>query len=323
MNLTDYQRLIDRLGENAGRTRLELQTGHSADFYSGSGRTRFHIENVEWIPRLLKIVLACTGLLGHARRNTLAYKTVLTTHHFQNLPKAFDGFKILQLSDLHLDGILDGGETLCSRIEALDYDLCVMTGDFRFLTVHDYDAPLPVLQKVMESISCEFGTLAILGNHDFLEMVPGIEELGIRVLLNENAVFRKGGQEIAICGVDDPHYYGSDDLSKSLLKTEHLPWKLLLCHSPELYEEAAELFDLYLCGHTHAGQICLPGSIAIISNAACPRRFIRGHWHHGKMKGYTSRGTGSSGLAARLFCPPEITLHELRTAPKSDQGETQ
>jgi hypothetical protein len=84
-------------------------------------------------------------------------------------------------------------------------------------------------------------------------------------------------------------------------------------HTPELVDEAAAAgVDLYLCGHTHGGQICLPWIGPIIVNANCPRRYARGLWRHRHMQGYTSPGVGTSGVPVRFFCPPEIGVIELR-----------
>ena len=90
---------------------------------------------------------------------------------------------------------------------------------------------------------------------------------------------------------------------------------ILLSHSPETHREAAALgYDLQLSGHTHGGQICLPGGIPILHNApGCRRELIAGPWREGSMLGYTSRGAGAAGVAARFFCPPEITIHTLRS----------
>ena len=88
---------------------------------------------------------------------------------------------------------------------------------------------------------------------------------------------------------------------------------MLLSHTPELYRQAAHAgFDLMLCGHTHGGQICLPGGVPVLTNADCPRRYCAGRWRHHRMHGYTSRGTGVSMVDVRLNCPPEVTLHRLR-----------
>lgn len=93
---------------------------------------------------------------------------------------------------------------------------------------------------------------------------------------------------------------------------------ILLSHSPETWREAAALkFDLLLAGHTHGGQLCLPGGMPLVRNAPVPRRLLAGPWTEGTLTGYTSRGTGACGVAARLFCPPEITLHTLRRTASS------
>ena len=88
---------------------------------------------------------------------------------------------------------------------------------------------------------------------------------------------------------------------------------ILLSHTPEIYKQASHAgFDLLLSGHTHGGQICLPGSIPVTLDSVLPRRLGAGAWHYSKMLGYTSVGAGSSVVAVRYNCPPEITLHRLR-----------
>src|SRR3954465_14630772 len=90
-------------------------------------------------------------------------------------------------------------------------------------------------------------------------------------------------------------------------------FSILLSHTPEVYRQAAQAnFDLMLSGHTHGGQICLPGSIPIKLEAVLPRRMGAGPWQYRDMTGYTSVGAGSSVVPVRLNCPPEITLHHLR-----------
>jgi hypothetical protein len=89
-------------------------------------------------------------------------------------------------------------------------------------------------------------------------------------------------------------------------------FSVLISHTPEVYREAERAgFDVMLSGHTHGGQICLPGGIPITLDAKLPRRFGRGAWRYGKLHGYTSVGAGSSVVPVRFNCPPEITLHHL------------
>ena len=115
-----------------------------------------------------------------------------------------------------------------------------------------------------------------------------------------------------VIGVDDPHYYGCDDLPGALESVPSEAFKILLVHSPEIIEKAeAAGIDLYLCGHTHGGQICLPLLGPLISNSNCARKYTRGQWQYKHLQGYTSPGVGTSGVPVRFFCPPELGLIEL------------
>ena len=104
-----------------------------------------------------------------------------------------------------------------------------------------------------------------------------------------------------------------DNIEKAALSIPRGEFSILLSHTPEVYRQAAHAnFDLMLSGHTHGGQICLPGSIPIKLEAVLPRRMGAGTWQYSDMTGYTSVGAGSSVVPVRLNCPPEITLHHLR-----------
>jgi predicted MPP superfamily phosphohydrolase len=161
--------------------------------------------------------------------------------------------------------------------------------------------------------------LGILGNHDEADIALGLAELGVRMLVND-AVEIAGGAWVI--GVDDAHYYGCDDLSGPLAVIPPGAFRILLAHTPELYAEAgAAGIDLYLCGHTHAGQVCLPRIGPLLLNAVCPRPYTQGQWQHQGMKGYTSAGIGCSLLPMRFNCPPEIVVIEMvRRASGSNLG---
>src|SRR5581483_390249 len=113
--------------------------------------------------------------------------------------------------------------------------------------------------------------------------------------------------------IDDAHHYRLHDLEKARQAIPPDAPSVLLSHTPEAYHQAAAAsFKLMLSGHTHGGQICLPGGFALITDANCPRRFAKGAWRHGNLIGYTSVGSGASIVDVRLNCPPEVTLHRLR-----------
>jgi predicted MPP superfamily phosphohydrolase len=144
-------------------------------------------------------------------------------------------------------------------------------------------------------------------------MVPGLEEMGIRMLLNECESILRGDQAIYLAGIDDAHYYRVDNIEKATSAIPDNGFSILLSHTPEIYRQAAHAgFHLLLSGHTHGGQICLPGSIPITLSSILPRHMGSGPWKHRDLVGYTSVGVGTSIVPVRINCLPEITLHHLR-----------
>ena len=132
------------------------------------------------------------------------------------------------------------------------------------------------------------------------------------MLLNECELISRGDQILYLAGIDDAHYYRVDNIEKAAVDIPDAGFSILLSHTPEIYRQAAHAgFDLLLAGHTHGGQICLPGSIPITLNSVLPRFMGAGSWKYRTMLGYTSVGAGCSIVAVRINCPPEITLHHL------------
>jgi predicted MPP superfamily phosphohydrolase len=135
------------------------------------------------------------------------------------------------------------------------------------------------------------------------------------MLLNESEPMVRESEHIHIAGIDDAHYYRVDNIEKAASEISDGAFSILLSHTPEIYRQAAHAgFDLLLSGHTHGGQICMPGSIPITLDSVLPRHMGSGAWEYQNMAGYTSVGVGSCIVAVRLNCPPEITLHRLRRA---------
>jgi hypothetical protein len=233
------------------------------------------------------------------------------------LPEPLIGLRILHLSDLHTDLDPEITAAIAERLGMLDYDLCVLTGDYRARTYGPIDAALMGMRTLRTQLADP--VYAVLGNHDSIWLVPGLESLGIRILLNETVAIERGGESLLLAGIDDAHYYQAHNIDCVADQIPDGGCALLLSHTPEVYRHAAHAgFAAMLCGHTHGGQICLPGGIALTWDARCPRRLAAGPWQWGGMVGYTSVGAGSSVVPARLNCPPEITIHTLardRTIP--------
>jgi predicted MPP superfamily phosphohydrolase len=229
------------------------------------------------------------------------------------LPAAFDGYRILQLSDLHVDMRPDFVPALIERVRGVAYDLCVLTGDYRARTFGPFAPAVEGLARLRPHLGGE--PLAILGNHDTIRMLPGMEAAGYRVLMNEWTRVARGGEALYVAGIDDAHYYQMQNFHRAAHDIPAGACAILLSHTPETYRHAAHAgFDLMLSGHTHGGQICLPGGVPVITDADVPRRFARGTWRYHDLVGYTSVGAGTSIVDIRLNCPPEITLHRLRRA---------
>ena len=131
----------------------------------------------------------------------------------------------------------------------------------------------------------------VLGNHDTIRMVPQLEAMGIRMLLNECETISRDGEHIYLAGIDDAHFFRADNFDKAAGDIPNNAFAILLSHTPEIYRQAAHAgFALVLCGHTHGGQICLPGGMPITLDSALPRRLGAGAWTYNNMIGYTSVG---------------------------------
>jgi uncharacterized protein len=306
----EIQRKLEiRLGPLHAKQRLGIERDHEAQTF-GQGLTFFHLENWDSGRWIIRNVLKATGLYWRARRNA---QRILIKHNeawFKGLPPLFEGFTILHISDLHADMNKVAMKNLVKLLGDMQYDLCVLTGDYRGETFGPFQAALDGVAQVRAHLREPI--YAVLGNHDTIQMVPGLEAMGIRVLLNECEIINRGDQQIYLAGIDDAHFFRVDNIEKAAFPIPHGEFSILLSHTPEVYRQAAHAdFNLMLSGHTHGGQICLPGSIPIKLEAVVPRRMGSGAWQYHDMTGYTSVGAGSSVVPVRLNCPPEITLHRL------------
>ena len=303
-------KLEQRLGRLHARQRLGIETDHEAQIF-GQGLTFFHLENSYFARSVIRSALRLTGLYWRARRNAEHIIVRRNDIAFKDLPSRFDGFTILHISDLHADMNAVAMQRMIELVDDLRYDLCVLTGDYRGETFGPFAASLDGVARVRTHLKGP--VYGVLGNHDTIRMVPGLEAMGIRMLLNECETIARDEQRIFLAGVDDAHFYRMDNIEKAVMQIPDGAFSILLSHTPEIYRQAAHAhFRLMLSGHTHGGQICLPGSIPITLESALPRRMGAGAWQHHEMIGYTSVGAGSSVVPVRLNCPPEITLHRLR-----------
>ncbi|MGB3021154.1 MAG: metallophosphoesterase [Methyloceanibacter sp.] len=306
--------LEKRLGAPHARQRLEIEKDHEAQVF-GQGINFFHFENLPLSHIVIRAVLMMTGLYRRGIRNAAKVDIRHNRIESPHLPRAFDGFTIAQLSDLHVEMSEAAMKRVVELIGNARYDICVLTGDYRGGTCGPYDTTLAAMARIRASLRGPI--YAVLGNHDTVCMVPGLEAMGIRMLLNESDVLERSGQRLHLSGIDDAHFYAMDDIEKAAAAIPDDEFSILISHTPEVYRQAAHAgFNLLLSGHTHGGQICLPGGIPITLDSVLPRSMGAGPWKYRDMIGYTSVGAGSSVVPVRFNCPPEVTLHCLHLSSR-------
>jgi len=278
-----------------------------------------NFENYGFYRGVVQPVFLLSGLYRRGIANTLSMRLERKEFTFDDLPEQFDGWTILYICDLHLDGIDGLAEAMIRRIEGIEVDLCIFGGDLRMEMYGSMAPAFRELRMLLEAVNSRNGVYGVLGNHDCIEMLPEFEAAGIRMLVNDARELTSEGEGLWLVGVDDPHFYRTHDLEKAFRAVPEQAFRIFVAHSPEAYREAAAYKPhLYLCGHTHGGQICLPGLGPVFTHSRAPRRLARGQWTHDGMLGYTSRGAGASGVPLRFNCPGEITLITLRRGAPSN-----
>lgn len=280
-------------------------------------RTLFNFEHFILYRMIIAWTFKGIGLYKLGVHNALAVATQEHDFFFADLPKEFEGFRIMLLTDLHLDGIAELPDRIIDIIKYLDVDLCLIGGDIRMEAYGSAGPSLRRLRRVLKNINSRHGIYGVLGNHDCIEMVPDLEEAGIVMLINNSCCIEKQGSRIWIVGIDDPHFYKVQNFPAAFRAVPAAEFCILLSHSPEAYQRAADFKPaLYLCGHTHGGQIRLPWGGPIFTNSRAPKFTAEGVWHYKGMAGFTSRGAGASGVPLRFNCPGEINLITLKSREK-------
>lgn len=263
-----------------------------------------------------KALVVIYPLYRRGKLNALQISTIYANHYFHTLPSSFDGMKILHISDLHLDERPELAEIVAKSISKETYDLCVFTGDY-FSSKRRAKSYFPLLKLIIDSIDSSVKCYGVLGNHDSQVHVAALEEMGMDLLINEKAYVHNDKNEdiIQLIGVDDVYSYFTQSAVEAL-SCANENFSIALVHSPELYDYAHDAgIDLYLCGHTHGGQIRLADKIPIFKHITRGRAYYSRHWKYKEMLGYTSHGVGTSTLSLRFYAPAEITMHVLH---KSD-----
>ena len=246
------------------------------------------------------------------------------TISIRRLPPAFRGFRVLQISDIHLVEFTEPLflQLVVHRINQLAPDLVLLTGDFvsdgPFARSVALNAAVRCAQ-VLQGIACPL-RFACLGNHDNgiggTFVAHTLEAHGIPTLVNRYVPIERGGQHLWLGGVDDPGT-GNPLLALAVPNGPDAP-VLLMSHAPDytdriLQHPRAGAIDLVLSGHSHGGQVRLPFMRPLVL-PPMGEKYVEGLFRFGDLQLYVNRGIGATGLPLRLNCPPEITVLTLHPA---------
>jgi len=249
-----------------------------------------------------------------AMRNAYSIRDNKIDIYFSNLPIEFDGFKILHLSDLHLDSLPNIHNEIIKIINSKKYDACIITGDYTEGVIGDFSGILADFSEIINSISANHGIFTTLGNHDSAMICEPLERMGTIPLNNNNHVIKIGDAQINIIGLDDVHLFYTQDIHREIESINRNEFNIMAVHSPEAYRYTDQKIDLYLTGHTHGGQVNFPMSMNIYKplDNHCSKDMIAGLWNRGRTTGYTSCGIGTSVLPIRYNSNGEVCTITLK-----------
>lgn len=258
------------------------------------------------------------------------------------LPPAFNGYRIGFLTDVHLGTWVPDGwiEEALDELKRRDIDLLLLGGDYilvnesslwdssgivrntRFANLSKQVATEQIYSAFAQCVSrfsCPDGILAVVGNHEHWNIFPVFQQTmqqypSVRILLNEEVSIRRGAEELVVFGVDD-YLTGIPSVPPTRELSDGTAKRIILSHNPDyltaLIPKSQHEFSLALCGHTHGGQVVIPG-LGPIAAQVVDRRFVSGIHQVGDGRTvYTSRGLGVVGLPFRFNCPAEVTVLQL------------
>ena len=263
------------------------------------------------------IIIAAGLLWGNNSIKTTEY-----TVSPANLPESFDGFRIVQVSDLHNT---DFGSRLIEKISDVKPDIIVITGDI----IDSYHTKIPIAVEFVQRV-CEIAPVCyVTGNHEsrieeYQSFKEQMEGFGVNVLEGETVEIKRNGEKISLTGIDDTTFFGGEtpneqiiafsEKLRSLAAAADEETNILLSHKPEYFSLYAECgFDVVFSGHAHGGQIRLPfiGGLYTPDQGFFPE-YTEGVHTSGRANMIISRGLGNSIFPLRVFNRPEIVVCEFK-----------
>jgi uncharacterized protein len=273
------------------------------------------------------------GVLYGITKGRRNFNVARVTVRSAKLPAAFDGLRVVQISDMHLGSFPTGSDIVQRGVDLINAeqpDLILFTGDM----VNDYSEEAEPWLEKLSALTASIGKFSILGNHDYsdyaqwgnaADKAANLKRLknhhattGFRLMLDEHLNIERAGERMTLIGVQNwgTRFQQYGDLKKAVAGTDPSLFRLLMSHDPSHWEAQvqAEKIDLTLSGHTHGAQF----GITIAGQTYSPAQWVYKHWaglyEHDGMSLYVNRGFGFIGFPGRVGMPPEITVFELRTA---------
>jgi len=274
---------------------------------------------------LLGSTAAAAGLALYSGEIARHEISVLShTIAIDNLPEAFHGLRIAQISDIHLDEFTEPSflTRVIAHLNALQPGLVLLTGDFISFTPLGRDFAFGAMHRcaeILSQIACP-QRFAVMGNHDSFLGAPTIRPIlaavDIPLLVNQYLPIERAGKRLWLCGTHDPVTH-VPDLDSTIPEKPDGP-VLLMCHAPDFADSVAahargHLVDLMFSGHTHGGQVRIPFAPPMHLPEG-GQKYVEGLFRFNRMQLYVNKGIGTVGLPFRLNCPPEITLFTLQNA---------
>lgn len=265
------------------------------------------------------LLLLAAAIWGFWWGNNNWLQTTEYTLASTELPAAFDGKRIVQVSDLHNAEFGKGQERLIQKVEAAEPDAIFLTGDLIDSDRYDLETSLILVRELVKMSDVYFVT----GNHEVAsnqieEIVEALEALGVIVLMNEAADWELEGETVQIAGINDPLYeveLAEEDATREAFSEAGFSdnFTLLLAHRPEMIAIYAENnIDMVFSGHAHGGQLRLPGLGGLIApGQGWFPTMTEGIFERGSTQLVLSRGIGNSGFPLRLFNRPEVVAVTL------------
>ena len=255
------------------------------------------------------LVLSALLLWGMAENQmlTVTHITIVS----DELPEAFDGFRIAHVSDLHSTEIGKGNQKLISMLRDAKPDIIAITGDL--MDCRDTDPSIAI--EFCEEAAKIAPTYYVTGNHEarleenlYNRLLDGLRSAGVTILEDEEQILTRNGQSISVAG----HKWGETDAIDNI--SDFDGYTILLSHHPEAFDDyVAGGYDLVLCGHAHGGQFRLPfvGGLYTPGQGLFPK-YDSGLYSKGNTDMIVSRGIGNSGFPLRFNNPPEVILVILK-----------